>query len=119
MLIGHKIRNLRDNRKYSQEQMADILNISQKQYSLIVSNQTKITIERLQKIATALKLSDYEYIDLVKQESMVFNISNNHHAKGYIQTENYYEESTQKEIAKSLNDICKFLEIISNELRKT
>ncbi|MFN8284764.1 MAG: helix-turn-helix transcriptional regulator [Chitinophagales bacterium] len=116
MLIGHKIKNLRENRKLSQDQMADLLDISQKQYSFIESNHTKITFERLQKIAQALKLNDDEYFDLVKQESMVLNITNNNdHAKGYIHAENYYEESTQKEIAKSLKEISSYLAIISKK----
>ena len=42
MLIGHKIRNLRDNRKLSQQEMAELLDISQKQYSFIESNQNYI-----------------------------------------------------------------------------
>ena len=115
MLIGHKIRNLRDNRKLSQQEMAELLDISQKQYSFIESNQTKITFDRLQKIAHVLKLNDDEYFDLVKQESMVFNISINHQAKGYVHAENYYEESTQQEIAQSLKEISQYLEIISKK----
>lgn len=116
MLIGHKIRNLRDNRKLSQQEMAELLDISQKQYSFIESNQTKITFDRLQKIAHVLKLNDDEYFDLVKQESMVLNITNNNdNAKGYVHAENYYEESTQQEIAQSLKEISHYLEIISKK----
>ena len=115
MLIGHKIKNLRYNRKLSQEELASLLNISQKQYSLIESNQTKITFERLQKIAKVLGLSDEEYFELVKEDTMVFNITNNQQAKGSINTENYFEESINREIVSSLKDICRYLEIISKK----
>lgn len=116
MMVGHKIKNLRDNRKLSQLELAELLDISQKQLSLIESNQSKITFDRLQKIAQVLKLNDDEYFELVRQESMVLNITNNNdNAKGYVHAEHYYEESTQKEIAKSLKEISRFLEIISKK----
>jgi transcriptional regulator with XRE-family HTH domain len=58
MKIGDKIRDIRTLKGFSQENMADILNISKKTYGDIERNQIKeLTLARLEQIAEALEVS--------------------------------------------------------------
>jgi transcriptional regulator with XRE-family HTH domain len=49
--IGDKLRKLRANKGYSQEYMAETLEISQKTYSNMENDKSSISIENLKKIA--------------------------------------------------------------------
>lgn len=49
--IGDKLRKLRVNKGYSQESMAETLQISQKTYSNMENDKSSISIENLKKIA--------------------------------------------------------------------
>ncbi len=54
MLIGEKIRKVRDLKGYSQEYIAKELGISQKTFSKIESNQSRLDFTTLDNIATIL-----------------------------------------------------------------
>ncbi|MFN3916927.1 MAG: helix-turn-helix domain-containing protein [Flavobacteriales bacterium] len=56
MKVGDRIRNLRKERKLTQEEMATVLNISQRAYSKMENNEVQITPERLEEIAKALNV---------------------------------------------------------------
>ncbi|RKR08841.1 DNA-binding XRE family transcriptional regulator [Flavobacterium sp. 90] len=60
-MIGEKIRKIRIIRGYSQEYIADLLEISQSAYSDIERGKTKINLERLRKVALIFEL-DVNYI---------------------------------------------------------
>lgn len=85
MYIGHRIKMIRENKNIKQEQIASELGISQKQYSLIESNQTKLTVARMLQIAKLIKVEPEE---LLKPESFVQNNYNNKENKA---AQNYYE----------------------------
>lgn len=56
MKLGEKIRVLRVNKGYSQEYMANRLEISQNAYSKIERHQTDLTIKRLRQIANVFEI---------------------------------------------------------------
>lgn len=56
MTIGDKIRKIREAKDYSQEYMAAKLHISQPSYARIESGGTRLSTERLEKIAELLDL---------------------------------------------------------------
>ena len=68
MLIGEKIRKVRELKGYSQEYLAIKLGISQKTYSKLESNQSRLDFTRLDKIATIFE------IDIIQLLS--FNVNN-------------------------------------------
>ena len=76
---------IRENKNIKQEQIASELGISQKQYSLIESNQTKLTVARMLQIAKLIKVEPEE---LLKPEYFVQNNYNNKENKA---AQNYYE----------------------------
>jgi transcriptional regulator with XRE-family HTH domain len=61
-MTGQKLRVLREFRNYSQEYIAEKLGITQNAYSRIENNQTKITAERLEKLATILNIPPMELL---------------------------------------------------------
>jgi transcriptional regulator with XRE-family HTH domain len=65
--IAAAIRNNREIRNYTQEYLAFKLNISQNAYSKIELGYTKITLERLFKIAEILEVDVIELINAKNQ----------------------------------------------------
>lgn len=60
-MVGEKIRKIRIIKGYSQEYIANLLEISQSAYSDIERGKTKINLERLSKVALIFEL-DVNYI---------------------------------------------------------
>lgn len=63
LLIGKRLRILREIRGYSQEFMSQSLHITQSAYSKIERGEVKIDMGRLEKLAKVLKLETYDLID--------------------------------------------------------
>jgi transcriptional regulator with XRE-family HTH domain len=71
MNIGNKIKKIKELRNVTQEYMAIELGISQEGYSKIEADKTKITLERVEKIAKILQM---DILDLLSfDEKFVFN----------------------------------------------
>ncbi len=58
--IGHKPLSIREARKLSQETMADLLGISSSSYARIESNETMVTLDRINTFADALGVQAHE-----------------------------------------------------------
>lgn len=61
-MTGQKLRLLREFRNYSQEYIAEKLGITQHAYSRIENNQTKLSTERLEKLAAILNIPPLEIL---------------------------------------------------------
>lgn len=68
---GHKIRQIRELKGFSQEYIADKLGISQRAYSKIENNQTKIDWERITKIAEVFGVDPIDMISF--DDNLIFN----------------------------------------------
>src|ERR1700760_503447 len=62
LMTGQKLRLLREYRNYSQEYIAEKLGITQNAYSRIENNQTRLTTERLEKLAVILEICPLELL---------------------------------------------------------
>ena len=71
-MTGQKLRLLREYRNYSQEYIAEKLGITQNAYSRIENNQTRLTAERLEKLAAILKIS---MIELLSEKEPVIHFA--------------------------------------------
>ena len=71
--IGQQIRSLREAKGYSQEYMADMLDISQSSYACLESGKTSLRVERLFQI---LELLDTDIASLMNKKSASNHISN-------------------------------------------
>jgi transcriptional regulator with XRE-family HTH domain len=96
MNIGEKIRLARTIRGYSQEYMAQQMKITQKTYSQIENNQTKIDVEKLKEITSVLELDLEKLLSL--DESNIFNNTYHNNAENYKNISVLYQnESFEKE----------------------
>ena len=65
--IGFNIRKVRESKGFSQEYMANVLDISQASYARLENEDTKVTVDRLQKIAEILETSIIDFFDAPKE----------------------------------------------------
>lgn len=79
--IGNKIRNLREQKGYSQESLAFELGITQPSYARLEKQDERISIIRLIQIATILKTTVAELIDEKTQK--VINQQNSEGSQAY------------------------------------
>lgn len=69
MEIGKKLRTLRAEKGYTQEKIADLLNIPQASYSNLENNKGKLDLKLVEKIATIYEI---DVLDLLKDEGFNF-----------------------------------------------
>lgn len=110
-----KIRALREMKGYSQEFMAEKLNISQKQYSRIESGNVRMDIDRLKEISAVLEIDPsillhddtYTFNNFKKSNNLANNFGNI-----YIASEKYIEHLTEenKYLKEQLERLVKILE---------
>jgi transcriptional regulator with XRE-family HTH domain len=107
MHIGHKIKKIRDERKFSQAEMAEILGMSQSAYSRMERDETPVVMDDLVRYAKTLEVPINEFFpDFI-------NVQNVHdQAKGgpnlIMGNFNYYhnsDEDTQKLLIQLLQKV--------------
>ena len=91
MNIGEKIRRVRESKDFSQEYIATNLNISSQAYSKIERGETKMDLDRLQKIADILEVGVVDIMS-VEEKSNGWITNYNTHQGGNC---NFYAENTR------------------------
>lgn len=86
MSIADRIRAKREERKVTQEHMAERLGISQNAYSQLELGRTKITLDRLQRIMDELETPIEEFLNDTGQVTV--NIRSQHGPNGYHAVQN-------------------------------
>jgi transcriptional regulator with XRE-family HTH domain len=101
---GFNIRKAREKKGFSQEYMAEILNISQASYARLENEDTKITVERLHKIAEILEANIIEFFDTDKM--VIQNQTNNEGSfgNGYVQNLHIENKEIYEKLLKSKDD---------------
>lgn len=89
--IGQKLRKLRNEKGFSQEYLADRLNISQKTYSNMENDRTPITVEILKQLSSELEV---DMIDLITDSKIIvqYNISKDTSTFNGVVNNNFPEE---------------------------
>lgn len=90
--IGVNIRRIREQKGFSQEYLADMLDISQASYARLESEETKITVERLSKIAEILEVS---ILDFFNNDRFVIHNQNYDNAYGNAYVQNLTIENKE------------------------
>ena len=91
--IGTKIKHLRELRNYTQEYMAEKLDVSQSTYARFEKDDSDLTISKLQKIAEILDIKIEDLINF--SDKFIFNnYTSNQANQGYIV--NYFSENEKK-----------------------
>jgi transcriptional regulator with XRE-family HTH domain len=73
--IGFKLKSLRENKRRSQQEVADFLNISQRTYSNIESDKSDIACEKIFKLS---KFLDFDYYELIQNNCSISLLKNVH-----------------------------------------
>jgi transcriptional regulator with XRE-family HTH domain len=109
MNAGLRIKKIREYRNFTQQYMADNLEISQNAYSKIENETTKMTTNRLEQIA---KILDVPFETIINDEHQIFNLSNNHVDKFYI--ENLTEQRTEL-LERTIDILKEQLDFLKNQ----
>ena len=109
--IGQKVRRIREEKQWTQEFIANKLEISQNTYSKIESGSIKLTIDRISELS---KILDVPIEDMLSDDTKTFHLNNKHIEKFYI--ENLQEEN--KGLVQSLKDQVKYLQEENQRLLK-
>lgn len=119
MLIGNRIKKLRELRGYSQEYMAKKLGVSQEQYSYIESKQKSISEEQKKKIASLLEVS-MEYLEqfnplVLIQNSQLAHSNNSLNLEQIIIQSHENERRSYLELIERLKEEIEELKAKSNQ----
>lgn len=109
MKVGNKIRLLRESKNLSQENMAEILNMSITGYGKIERDEVNISLERLKSVADALNTSPE---DIISNNAPVFNNYGTANEKSFSVFHEYSSkfEKMHTEMIKLYEDKVKLLE---------
>jgi transcriptional regulator with XRE-family HTH domain len=106
LTLGMKIKKVRELKNFKQETVAEMLGMSQSNYSRIETDEAAPSPERLEQIAKVLGVSVQDIIAF--DEKVFFNQMNNQTAVGYNNTVNQYGLSENER--KLYEDKIKLLE---------
>lgn len=81
MEIGKKLRSLRTEKGFTQEKIADLLQMPQASYSNLENNKGKIDLKTIQKIA---EIYEMDVLDILKEDGLTINQNNNKGNNGII-----------------------------------
>ncbi len=101
--IGNKIRILREEKGFSQENMANTLDITQSNYARLEKDDNRISVPRLIIIAKTLETTVTELVG--ENANNVVNQNNNHEAITYLHT----VFQSDKEHIQTLKDEIEYL----------
>ncbi len=116
MNIGENIRKIRDLKGFSQEYMAAKLKMSQRQYSRIEKEETKLDLQKLEEIGKVLEVTPIQLLGF--DEKQIFNQYNNETANGVYH--NHFPEELkaqyEKQIASLESEIAFLKKVIEEKL---
>lgn len=89
--LGHRLLQIREDRKLSQQEMSDLLNMSSSAYSRLERGETSLAFEELPAMAQALGIGVQDLLP----DTLTINNSNNTNQSGLIfgNIYNYYQSS--------------------------
>ena len=118
MYIGENIRKIRDLKGFSQEYMAAKLKMSQRQYSRIEKEETKLDLQKLEEIGKVLEVTPVQLMGF--DEKQIFNQYNNQNATTNGVYHNHFPEELkaqyEKQIASLESEITFLKKVIEEKL---
>ena len=92
-IIGKNIRKFRELKGYSQEYMANEMELTQASYAKLESNSTKISVERLFTIAKLLETDVADILELNKQT--IYHQDIKEHSIGHQEVKNLHQDNKE------------------------
>ena len=116
-MVHSKLRNVRTQKGYTQEYMADSLGISQKQYSRLENGESGITLDYLEKICKKLEINPQDLFAYeIKQENQ--NQSGGLANSAYLIVNEFSEkliEQYEKRLKDKDDEICFLRSLLSGK----
>ncbi len=97
MKVHEKIKFMRESKGWTQEEMADKLELSVNGYANIERGETDVQISRLEKIAEAFGIGLLELLNFGERNVFYLAGENNHFIKNYLQSTDSSNEKTELE----------------------
>jgi len=91
------MRVLREANGYTQEYIASELGINQNTYSKLESGQTRLTVDRMKKLAELYKVNPEYFLN---EEATIINYNTGNRSRAIINTQNYHDNHDQRSIQK-------------------
>ena len=102
MSVNEKIRTIRETRNWSQEDMAEKMNMSKNGYAKIERGETKLNLHKLDQIANIFNI---DVLELIKNDDKnVLFFMNDHNTDYYGSNENLTSEIAQLKLTISHKD---------------
>lgn len=116
MNIGENIRKIRDLKGFSQDYMAAKLKMSQRQYSRIEKEETKLDLQKLEEIGKVLEVTPIQLMGF--DEKLIFNQYNTNTANGvyYNHFPMELKEQYDKQIVSLEGEVAFLKKIIEDKL---
>jgi len=118
MEVGTKIKKIRELRSYTQDYMAERLNISQSTYARFEKDDTDITLSKLEQIAEILDIKVEDLINFT--DKFIFNnYTSNQANQGYIVNQfSANEKKLYEDKIRLLEDKIEYLQEKINNLKQ-
>lgn len=118
VLVGSKIRKLRNEKEYSQEYMAQKLNISPATYSKWERGETDLTINQLEKVAKVFEVGVVELMD--SGVAQIINLKDSHqntvvNREAYVNYDTQLLAHVKEENAHLRVENARLIDIIANK----
>lgn len=113
MKIGAQLKKAREEKKFSQQEIAHLLNISQKTLSNIESDKSNPTIEQLSKLSEVYEL---DILELLSSQGITFNQHNREGNNGIIY--NYhFPEKLIEQYEQRIKDKDEIIALLREEIK--
>jgi transcriptional regulator with XRE-family HTH domain len=117
MIVGQKIKKIRELKNLTQEYVSEKLGLSQSGYSKIENGEVDIPLERLEQISKILNLRSEDILSF--DENMVFNVMYNKTGNGFVLNQISENEKKQyEEQIKSLKEEIVYLKSVLDKVLK-
>ena len=113
MIVGAKLKKIREQKRFSQKEIADFLNILQKTYSNIESDRSKISIEQLSKLSEFL---DFDLLEFLQEQGLVINQKNEKGVNNGI-VHNTISEKLLQQYEARIVELKEIIQLLKNELK--
>lgn len=115
-MIGSILKKKREDKKISQQELADLLGISQRTYSNIESDKSNATIEQLSKLSEFL---DFNLLKELKKQGLTFHQYNNEYSNvGVFQNNNSFPKELKEQYEIQINHLKEEIVFLREQLAK-
>lgn len=114
MKIGSQLKRAREDKRFSQQEIATLLEISQKTLSNIESDKSNPTIEQLSKLS---EVYDLNMLELLSNQGIVFKQSSQNEEKSLKNPIHSYSEKLIQQFEERLKEKNEIISLLKKEIK--